>query len=90
MSNYIPNKMIKVLPRDPPWINQDLKRMLKRQQRLYKNYKSHGHKNDDKSRVDLFREKCKLAVQNAKISYLEKIGNDIADPLTHKRAYWKW
>ena len=38
MSNFIPNKIIKVVPKDPPWINRDLKTMLNRQPRLYQNY----------------------------------------------------
>ena len=54
MCNFIPNKIIKVIPRDPPWVDCELKRMLKRQQRLYRNYKRHGCKVEDKARVDAF------------------------------------
>ena len=32
MSNFVPNKIIKVTPRDPPWIDRNSKIMLKRQQ----------------------------------------------------------
>ena len=38
MSNFIPNKVIKITPSDPPWISNSLKNMLNRQQRLFKNY----------------------------------------------------
>ena len=89
MSNFIPNKIIKVVPRDPPWINGDLKCILNRQQRLYKNYKKHGFKPEDKIRVDAFRNECNLAIQNAKIDYLTKMANELADPTTSQRSYWK-
>ena len=64
MSNFIPNKMIKINPKDPPWINKNLKTMLNRQQRLYRNYKRHGFKPEDKIRVDSFREECLAEIQN--------------------------
>ena len=66
-----------------------LKCMLNRQQRLYKNYKKHGFKPHDKIRVEAFREECNLAIQNAKIDYLTKIGNELADPSTSQKSYWK-
>ena len=69
MSNFIPNKIIKVVPKNPPWTNRDLKTMLNRQQRLYKKYKRHGSKTDDKIRVDASREECRLAIQNAKTDF---------------------
>ena len=39
MSNFVPNETKRFVPRDPPWINKPLKRMLNRKNRLYKNYK---------------------------------------------------
>ena len=40
MSNFIPNELIKIRPRDPPWITPALKTMLNIQNRLYKIFKS--------------------------------------------------
>ena len=89
MANFIPNKIIKIVPRDPPWISQTLKSMLNRQKRLYRNYKRHGFKPDDKIRVDTFRDECNSAILKAKNDYLAKIGNDLANPRTSQKAYWK-
>ena len=50
MSNFVPNEIKRFVPRDPPWITKALKSMLKRKKRLYKNYKRHGYKEDDKAR----------------------------------------
>ena len=89
MSNFIPNKTIKVIPREPPWIDKALKNMLNRQQRLYRNYKKHGFKPDDKSRVDVFRSECNMAIKKAKEGYLKKLGDKLADPKTSQKSYWK-
>ena len=75
MSNFVPNETKRFVPRDPPWINKPLKRMLNRKNRLYKNYKRHGYREEDKARLDTFRSECKLAVENAKLSYLTDLGN---------------
>ena len=56
MSNFIPNKLVKVHPKDPPWVTQELKWMIKRQNRMYKNYKRHGYLNNDKIWVDEIRQ----------------------------------
>ena len=81
MSNFI--------PREPPWIDKTLKNMLNRQQRLYRNYKKHGFKPEDKSRVDVFRSECNMAIKKAKADYLKNLGNKLADPKTRQKCYWK-
>ena len=68
MSNFVPNETKRFVPRDPPWFNKPLKRMLNRKNRLHRN-KRHGYREEDKARLDTFRSECKLAVENAKLSY---------------------
>ena len=89
MSNFIPNKIIQVVPRDPPWIDKTLKNMLNKQNRMYKNYKKHGFKQCDKILVDTFREDCELRIKEAKINYLNKLGNKLIDSKTSQKSYWK-
>ena len=89
MSNFVPNKIIHVVPRDPPWIDKALKNLLNKQNRLYKNYKKHGFKPSDKILVDTFRENCELSIQEAKKKYLNKLGNKLIDPNTSQKSYWK-
>ena len=70
MSNFIPNETTRFVPRDPPWITKSLKAMLNRKNRLFKNYKKHRYKEEDKVRLDAFRLECPNAVETAKLSYL--------------------
>ena len=63
--------------------------MLNRKNRLSKNYKSHGYKEEDKSRVDAFRIECQKVVENAKSSYLYLMGDKVNKPGTSQKPYWK-
>ena len=89
MSNFIPNETKRFVPRDPPWITKPLKTMLNRKNRLFKNYKKHRYKEEDKVRLDAFRIECQIAVATSKTSYLTNIGNKVNDPNTSKNSYWK-
>ena len=89
MSNFIPNKLIKVTPRDPPWIDKNLKTMLNRQQRLYKNCKKHGFKNEYIIPVETFRQECNIAIKKSNEEYFSNIGNKLANPDTCQKLYWK-
>ena len=63
--------------------------MLNRKNRLYKSYKRHGYKEEDKVRLDTFRTECHQAVENAKLSYLTNLGNNANDPSISQKLYWK-
>ena len=90
MSNFIPNRIVKITPSDPPWITKPLRTMLRRQNRQYKNYKRHGFRSEDKAVVDSFRKECEEAIKSAKENYMQKLGNNLADPSTSQKSYWKF
>ena len=89
MSNCIPNETKRFIPRDPPWITKSLKTMLNRKNRLFKNYKKHRYKEEDKVRLDSFRIECHKAVETAKSSYLKNMGNKPNEPGISQKSYWK-
>ena len=88
MSNFIPNEYTKVQPKDPPWINNTLRRMIKRQNRQYKNFVNHGCKSEDKVRVDNFRKECFEAVNKSKEQYFKTMGLKLADSQSSPKTYW--
>ena len=63
ITNFIPNEIKRIVPRDPPWITKPLRTMLNRKNRLFKNYKRNGYKPEDKVRLDNFRKECQGAVE---------------------------
>ena len=56
---------------------------------VYKNYKRHGYKEDDKIRVENFRSNCMNAIKEAKENYLKNVGSQLADKNTTQKTYWK-
>ena len=80
MSNLIPSEVKRIVPRDPPWITNPLKTVLNRKNRLFKNYKRHGYKLEDKVRLDNFRNERQEAVKTAKLTYLTNLGNKLNNP----------
>ena len=89
MSNCIPNETKRFIPRDPPWITKSLKTMLNRKNSLFKNYKKHRYKEEDKVRLDSFLIECHKAVETAKSSYLTYMGNKANEPGISQKSYWK-
>ena len=62
MSNFVPNKITKVVPGNAPWISWSLKNMLNKQNRFIENYKRRGYKLGDKNRIDNVRKKCEMTI----------------------------
>ena len=89
MSNYIPNEIKRFVPRDPPWITKPIKTMLNRKNRLFKNYKKHRYKDEDRLRLDAFRAECQKVVETGKLTYLNNLGKKVNEPGTSQKAYWK-
>ena len=89
MRNFIPNETKRFVPRHPPWITKPLKTMLNKKNRLFKNYKKHGYKVEDKVKLDMFRTECQQAGESAKIFYITNLGNKVNDPNTSQKSYWE-
>ena len=89
MTNFIPNEIKRIVPRDPPWITKLLKTMFNRKNRLSKNYKRLGYKPEDKVRLGNFRKECQEAVIVAKLNYLINMGDKFNNPNTSRKSYWK-
>ena len=63
--------------------------MLNRKNRLFKNYKRHGYKPEDKVRLANFRKECQEAVEVAKFNYLTNMRDKLNNPNTSRKSYWK-
>ena len=48
MSNFVPNEDKTVRPSEPPWINTDVKRRLRKHNKIYKKFKINGFNDEDK------------------------------------------
>ena len=48
MSNFVPNEVKTICPREPEWLNRNVKNLLRKQNKKFKKYKKNGYKNEDK------------------------------------------
>ena len=74
MSTFIPNKTITIKPSEPEWVNGEIKNKLRKQNRMYKKFKSHGFKEVDRIYLDLHRKECNDAIEKSKNNYLLNLG----------------
>ena len=63
--------------------------MIKKQNRFYKKFKRNGCKPEDKVIVDNFRNECFDVINKEKEKYLSSLGQQLNDPKTGPKAYWK-
>ena len=89
MTNFVPNELKKIIPRDPPWIHKELKSKLNRKNRFYKQYVKRGYREEDKEHLENLRTDCKPSIEFAKNEYLSNLGKTLNDPATTQKSYWK-
>ena len=89
MSNFVPNEIKTIRPREPDWYNGNIKRMLRNLNKISKKYKRNGYKTEDKAIVDRLKNECHDAIINAKENYLTNLGARLANPTTTQKSYWK-
>ena len=84
----IPTKHVTIRPRDLPWINNTIRRLIRKRNRLYKKYK--------KDRTILNYDKFKQArnevtsnLQKAKKDYTDSLANKLKTSSLSSRDYWK-
>ena len=66
MSNFVPNEVITVCPREPEWMSKNIKTLLRNQKKTFKRYKRNGYNDEDKAEVDRLRIECQDAITKAK------------------------
>ena len=89
MSNFVPNELKTISPREPEWLNRNVKNLLRKQNKIYKRFKKNGYKNEDKLILDRLKNECFEAISKAKEKYYKELGNKLADPATGQKIYWK-
>ena len=87
-SNYIPNKELKVRPREPPWMNREVKNALLKNKRLYAKFVRNGRRDDLKDAVQKSREQVGRLIDGAKEAYFTRLGESLCNPTIGPKKYW--
>ena len=85
VSNYIPNKFIICHDKDPPWLNDHIKRLINLKSEIFKKYLKDGRPGSVYENLETITWDLPEAVSSSKKFYYERLVND---PNTSAIAYW--
>ena len=85
--NFIPNKIIVCDDRDPPWMNDEIKKMIKRKNWLFQSQRKSCKL--DFTVLNLLTQDISDAITSSKLKHYEGLANKLNDPETAPKTYWK-
>ena len=87
-SNFIPNEIKTIKPRQAPWITQSVKRFLRKKNHAYKRFVRSGRPDDKVDGIKSMVSDGEKLIEEAKQNYLRKTGQALANPETSSKTYW--
>ena len=87
MANFIPHETINCDDRDPPWINNRIKKIIYERNSLYKDYR----KNNDTQifeELTLLQKKLHLAMEESKDTYYSNLSTKLVKEKCNLKTCW--
>ena len=88
VSNYIPNKFIIWNDKDPPLLNDHIKRLINLKNEIFKKYLKGGRPDSVYENLQTITWDLTEAVSSSKNVYYGRLVNMLSDPNTSAKAYW--
>ena len=88
VSNYIPNKFIICNDKDPPGLNDHMKRFINLKNEIFKKYLKDGRPDSVYENLQTITWDLTEAVNSSKKFYYERLANKLNDSNTSAKAYW--
>ncbi|MEW8548517.1 MAG: reverse transcriptase family protein [Candidatus Thiodiazotropha sp.] len=87
-SECIPTKFITVRPKDLPWMNNNIRKLMRKRNRLYKKYKT--NKSPDKyNSYKKIRNEVIQALRKSKKDYVDSLAYKLKNTNFSSKDYWK-
>ena len=86
--NFIPSENKIINPKDPPWINKNLKNCYTKYRRKYKKFAKRNFPQSEKNEIDNLKEEFTNLVHFEKEKYLKRLGDQVSDPQAGQKSYW--
>ena len=87
-SNYIPNKLITVDDKDPPWINESIKKKIMVKKYASKSFSANKKNYDAYLKLQTITTKLSEMILKRKEDYYRLLSNKLNDPHTSAKSYW--
>ena len=88
MRNYIPNETLTFDDRDPPWINNKIKKMVKDNDCILNKLMKSNNCLIIQRKLIESQEKLRLAMEKSKQNYFEKMSKKLNDNHSRPKSYW--
>ena len=86
--NFAPNKLITVDDRDPPWVTENIKKLLEDKSKLYTQYIKNRRKEEDYEKFLNLTTNVTTEISNSKKNYFDNLAEKLCDPKLNRKAYW--
>ena len=87
-TNFIPNEVKTIRPRQAPWMTQTIKNFLKKKNHAYKKSARNGRPENKSEGIQRMVSEGSKLIEDAKRNYFLKAGNTLANPGTARKTYW--
>ena len=87
-SNFIPNQVKTVRPRQAPWIPNVVRNFLRKKSHAYRNFVKNGRPEDELEGIQQMISDGAKMIQKAKLNDLLRVGHTLANPGTSGKSYW--
>ena len=87
LHNFIPNKIIVCDDRDPSWMNDEIRKMIKRKNWLFQSQRKSCKL--DFTVLNSLTQDISGAITSSKLKHYEGLANKLNDPKTAHKTYWK-
>ena len=87
-TNFIPNKIITCNDKDPPWINDFIRKKIEWKNQLYRNFNANGKTDNDFYVLREATATVSKLISDEKSNYYQKLSKKLCDPKTNSKTYW--
>ena len=88
MSNFIPHETIVCDDKDPPWVNQHIKRLLHDNRQIYKSLKCFKNNLILKQQFKNSQEYLNNEIEKSKVNYFKKLSDKLSSESSSCKTYW--
>ena len=86
--NYIPNKTILCNDKDPPWFNNEIRKILTKKNEIFKQYIANGKSQTNYEGLQLISNSLTETMRSSKEKFYYKLSTKLANPSTSSKTYW--
>ena len=87
VSNFVPNKIVTFIGRDPPWMNDSVRNKIKRKHQICKTYEKNDHTYSDYLKLQEATSVISEMISRCKDEYRYYIASRLNDPKTNAKKY---